>query len=189
MRITRNPTHYIDKLLHKLVLLNEIYFGPFGIELKQFFVLCIVICIVHLDDMECDVNKCTNVNNCCQTEEISTQNTCCQTDLDVETIKRNDNCMQVIIEELTLAKSQLLASQLSKKSFENNDELTKFYTGLPKFEVLNHVFNLVHPHVKTTSQNALNQFHEFILVLIRLKLNPPLQDLAFRFNISVSTAS
>lgn len=97
--------------------------------------------------------------------------------------------MQVITEELTLAKSQLLASQLSKKSFENNDELTKFYTGLPKFEVLNHVFNLVHPHVKTTSQNALNPFQEFILVLIRLKLNPPLQDLAFRFNISVSTAS
>ena len=64
--------------------------------------------------------------------------------------------MQVITEELALAKSQLLASQLSKKSFENNDELTKFHTGLPKFEVLNHIFNLVHPHIKTTSQNPLN---------------------------------
>ena len=36
-------------------------------------------------------------------------------------------------------------------------------------------------------QNALCQFQEFLLVLMRLKFNSPLQDLAFHFNISVPT--
>ena len=50
-----------------------------------------------------------------------------------------------------------------------------------------HVFNLIAPHIKRNCQNALCQFQEFLLVLIRLKFNCPLQDLAFRFNISVPT--
>ncbi len=125
----------------------------------------------------------------CQNEQINVQSSCCQTDLNMDTMKRQENYMQVVTEELMLAKSQLLASKFSKESFDNNNELTKFYTGVPTFQMLNHVFDLVAPHVKTTSQNALDQFQEFILVLIRMKLNSPLQDLAFRFNISVPTAS
>ncbi len=125
----------------------------------------------------------------CQNEEINVQSSCCQTetDLSMDTMKRQENYMQVVTEQLMLAKSQLLASKFSKESFENNNELTKFYTGVPTFQMLNHVFDLVAPHVKTTLQNALDQFQEFILVLIRM--NSPLQDLAFRFNISVPTAS
>ena len=74
---------------------------------------------------------------------------CCQTDLNMDTMKRQENYMQVVTEELMLAKSQLLASKFSKESFENNNELTKFYTGVPTFQMLNHVFDLVAPHVKT----------------------------------------
>ena len=51
-----------------------------------------------------------------------------------------------------------------------------------------HVLNLIAPHIKRNTQNALSQFQEFLLVLIRLKLNSPLQDLAYRFNLSVPTA-
>lgn len=52
-----------------------------------------------------------------------------------------------------------------------------------------HVFNIIAPHIKRTTQNASSQFQEILLDLIRLKLNSPLQDLAFHFNISVSTTS
>ena len=51
-----------------------------------------------------------------------------------------------------------------------------------------HVLNLIAPHIKRNTQNALSQFQEFLLVLIRLKLNSPLQDLAYRFNLAVPTA-
>ena len=70
-----------------------------------------------------------------------------------------------------------------------NDEKTQFYTGLPNFLILMHVFNFAHSYVKSTSRNVLTQFQELVLVLMRIKLSLPLQDLAYRFDISVSTAS
>ena len=85
-------------------LLNELYFGLSVFEFKQFS-SC-------LKNMECDVNTCANVNKCCQTEEISMQNSHCQMNLDMESRKRDKNYMQVMTEELTLAKSQFLAGQL-----------------------------------------------------------------------------
>ena len=51
------------------------------------------------------------------------------------------------------------------------------------------LFTLIAPYVVSTSTNALCQFQEYLLVLLRLRLNVPLQDLAYRFKVSVSTAS
>ena len=55
--------------------------------------------------------------------------------------------------------------------------------------MLIHVFNLLTPKISTTPMNALCQFQEFLLVLMRLKLNLPFQDLAYRFGVSASTAT
>ena len=114
---------------------------------------------------------------------------CCQTELDMVQLDRQQNYMQDIIAELSNTKAQLLAVLLTKDSFRDNDEKAKFYTGIPTFSLLIHVFNLIAPHVKRNTQNSLCQFQEFLLVLIRMKLNSPLQDLAFRFNVSASTVS
>ena len=57
------------------------------------------------------------------------------------------------------------------------------------FVLLTHVFNLVATHIKHTSTNVLPQFLEFIITLMKLKLNCPFQDLAYRFWISISTVS
>ena len=91
--------------------------------------------------------------------------------------------------ELYELKKQLLNIEISRQAFSENDEKTKFYTGIPNFVLLTHVFNLVAPHVKHTSTNVLSQFQEFLITLMKLKLNSPFQDLAFRFGISVSTVS
>ena len=125
----------------------------------------------------------------CQVESVNTASKLSQTGLTVADIGRNTLYSQHLTEELSNMKSQLLASQLTEDSFSGNDAKTKFYTGMPNFLMLKQVFNLIAPYVKNTSQNALQQFQELVLVLIRLKLNVPLQDLAFRFGISVSTAS
>ena len=122
-------------------------------------------------------------NKCCQTENIVLAEEYCQTQLD-----RQQIYMQDISDELSSIKGQLLPVQLTEDSFRDNDDKTKIYTGIPEFSLLMHVLNLIAPHTKRNTQNALSQFQEFLLVLIRLKLNFPLQDLAYRFNLAVPTA-
>lgn len=73
--------------------------------------------------------------------------------------------------------------------FQNDDERVRFYTGLPSFDILMTVFNFISPYVARRSA-CLTKFQEFIMVLMKLRLNMPFKDLAYRFkNISVSTVS
>lgn len=90
--------------------------------------------------------------------------------------------------ELSELKQKLLDAQLNMETFQNNNEKTQFYTGLPNFFMLIQVYHLVLPYIKSTSTNALTPFQELLLVHIRVRLNVPLQDLAYRFQIASSTA-
>ena len=91
--------------------------------------------------------------------------------------------------ELHELKSKALETELFKNSFQESDEKSKFYTGLPNFLVLMQVFNLCETYIKHTNRSALEKFEQMILVLVRLRLNLPLQDLGYRFGVSVPTAS
>ena len=73
-------------------------------------------------------------------------------------------------------------------NLRSNDKKVNFYTGLPSFEMLNIVFHQIDRFVARKSQ-LLTPFQEFVLTLMKLKLNMPLEDLAYRFNVSVSTIS
>ena len=70
----------------------------------------------------------------------------------------------------------------------NDDDKVKFYNGLPGFDILMTTFNFVSPHCTRKSPFS-SLFQEFIMVLMKLRLNVPLQDLAFRFDISLSIMS
>ena len=141
---------------------------------------------INLADNSNDDND--DHNKCCQTENIVLAEEYCQTELDMAQLYRQQIYMQDITDELSSTTGQLLSVQLTEDSFRYNDDKTKSYTGIPKFSLLMHVLNLIAPHMKRNTQNALSQFQEFLLVLIRLKLNSPLQDLAYRFNLAVPTA-
>ena len=78
--------------------------------------------------------------------------------------------------------------QAPDREFFKGDEKVRFYTGLPSYEVLLVTFEHVAPYVTRRTQ-SLDRFQEFVLVLMKLRLNVPLQDLAYRFNISLTTAS
>ena len=54
--------------------------------------------------------------------------------------------------------------------------------------MLNILFRQIEHFVVRKSQ-TLTPFQEFVLTLMKLKLNMPLEDLAYRFNVSVSTIS
>lgn len=109
--------------------------------------------------------------------------------IDLTQMENEKNYLQHLIEELSNLKSQLLSARFLEQTFKNNDEKTKFYTGLPSYKTLMSVFNLTSHCIKRNFQNGLESFSEFILVLLRLKLNLTLQDLSYRFDISVATAS
>ena len=56
------------------------------------------------------------------------------------------------------------------------------------YEILNVMFKQVAPHVNRRTQ-TLNKFQEFVMVLMKLRLNVPFQDLAYRFAVSIATVS
>ena len=72
--------------------------------------------------------------------------------------------------------------------FEGDDGKVRFYTGLPSREVLMKTFSFVSPHVNRRSL-SLSKFQEFVLVLIKLRLAVPHQDLAYRFGVSRTVVS
>lgn len=76
------------------------------------------------------------------------------------------------------------------KDFFHSPDKVRFYTGLSSFEVLMVVFEHVSPYVSRRSNlTSLNSFQEFILVLMKLRLNVPFQDLAYRFEVSLTSVS
>ena len=78
--------------------------------------------------------------------------------------------------------------QAPDRDFFQTDDKVRFYTGLPSFEILMVAFEHVSPHVTRKTQ-SLSRFQEFVMVLMKLRLNLPLQDLAYRFMVSVPTVS
>lgn len=79
---------------------------------------------------------------------------------------------------------------LTEYGFENNEDLVKFYTGLPCFPRLKAVFDLVSGNFLAKHGNSsLSLFQQFILTLMKLRLNLRDQDLGFRFSVSQSTVS
>lgn len=90
--------------------------------------------------------------------------------------------------ELVELKNKILESDLTEASFQMNDEKTKVYTGIPKFLILQHIMTICSDFIYSGSVNSLTKFQELILVLMRLRLNVPFQDLGYRFGVSRSTA-
>ena len=72
--------------------------------------------------------------------------------------------------------------------FKDSDDKTRFYTGLPDFHLLTRTFEFVSPYV-TRRTKTLSFFQEFVMVLIKLRLNVPNLDLVYRFEVSLSTVS
>ncbi len=70
------------------------------------------------------------------------------------------------------------------------DDDVRFYTGLPNARLLKAVFD----HV-TSSQTCfaacqkLSSFQQFVLVVMKIRLNCPNQDIEFRFDVSTATVS
>eukprot|EP00112_Aurelia_sp_Birch-Aquarium-sp1_P017313 Seg3999.1 transcript_id=Seg3999.1/GoldUCD/mRNA.D3Y31 product="hypothetical protein" protein_id=Seg3999.1/GoldUCD/D3Y31 len=76
-----------------------------------------------------------------------------------------------------------------QECFIDDDIKVRFYTGLPSFDILQTTFDFVKSDVdeKSTTLQSFQQFILVLMVLMKLRLNVPHQDLAYRFGVSVPT--
>ncbi|XP_065902324.1 uncharacterized protein [Dysidea avara] len=94
-----------------------------------------------------------------------------------------------IIQELS-SKLELHLPPFCEESLKD-DSIVSFYIGLPNLKVLKAIFN----HVCITlpgersAQCKLRTFQEFMVVMLKLRINPPFVDLSYQFNVSPSTVS
>ena len=113
------------------------------------------------------------------TEDVSTQTS---TDLKI------DSSTQTEDQNVQCCKQNPISNFFSENALQK-DELVQFYTGLPNLKVLKAVFMLIVPVISTDFNGKLGQFQEFIIVLMKLRLNCQVQDLAYRSGVAVSTVS
>lgn len=73
--------------------------------------------------------------------------------------------------------------------FKENDKKVLFYTGLPTWKLLDRFFKLVDPFLPEHGNCKLSPFQMLVLTLMKLRLNLTFTDLAYRFEIDITTAS
>ena len=81
-------------------------------------------------------------------------------------------------------------STLCEESLKD-DSTVNFYTGLSNLKILKTIFDHVCLTVtnQRRSQCKFTQFQEFMLVILKWRLNSPVVDLAYRFDVSPATVS
>lgn len=82
--------------------------------------------------------------------------------------------------------SMKIKEQLSPFCEESlkDDNTVLFHTGLPNFKVLKAIFDHVLQTLPNEGLSKLTPFQEFMCTLLKLRLNTPLQGLAYQFGIS-----
>ena len=70
-----------------------------------------------------------------------------------------------------------------------DDNYVHFYTGLPNAKVLKSVFDHVVKTLPVERSTKLSPFQEFMVVMLKLRLSSPIEDLSYRFGVAVSTVS
>ena len=95
-------------------------------------------------------------------------------------------CRSLRAENLKL-KEIIKSVSFDEMTFQDNDDKVKVMTGLPSYEKLMTVFRFVCPYLK--KQSNLSCFQQFIMTLLRMRLNLSLDFFGYLFNIHASTAS
>ena len=83
---------------------------------------------------------------------------------------------------------QLISQQvLNETTLRGDDKKVKYFTGLPSFLVLKSIYNLTSKGISESADCSL--FDQYLLTLVKLRLNTGDTDLACRFGISQSSVS
>ena len=97
-----------------------------------------------------------------------------------------------VVKEIQKTISTLESRCLTMESLKDNNKLVKFYTGLPNYDTLKVVFELASKCLLSTTEHGhrkLTNGDEFLLTMVKLRLNLRNADLGFRFGVAESTVS
>ena len=103
-----------------------------------------------------------------------------------EVEKLGDMIAKVSLEKLSVCeKLHELQLQGQKKSsfineLENDDTKTLYYTGLNSFKLLTTIFNALLPALHQDPRFKVSLKEQFIITLMKLRLNLGIQDLGYR---------
>ena len=136
-----------------------------------------------MEQHEGDISAQTEILN------ISTTDTATQT-VPSDDLFNNCTDTHLSICQSTSTSTRHQAAMFNQECLSN--DAVKFYTGLPNLQVLNAVFKHVAVAVVKPGlpvRTKLTPFQEFMLVMLKLRLNSQNKDLAFRFGVSETTVS
>ena len=106
-----------------------------------------------------------------------------------ENAQLRDDVDQLREENERLEGENTQRNQSFEKSLEVDDGKVKFYSGLPSFAVLMAVFKFASADISSRHRAGPTSFVQFLIVLIKLRLNLTDRDLAYRFGVSQSSIS
>ncbi|XP_029968250.1 uncharacterized protein LOC115403488 [Salarias fasciatus] len=88
--------------------------------------------------------------------------------------------------EVLLLKDKVNRLSISEDSFSCDDKV-RCYTGLPSSQILKVLFNECSSYLAENS--ALSKFQQFIMTLMKMRMNLSMQFLSYMFDVNVSTVS
>ncbi|CAG2229233.1 unnamed protein product [Mytilus edulis] len=100
------------------------------------------------------------------------------------TVERSE--FQRLTTENINLKERVSEMKLTPNSLYGKEDKVKY---LPEYLTLMKVFQLLELYVPESSRSPIFKFEKLMLVLMKLRLNLPIQDLAYRFEVSKSTVS
>lgn len=95
--------------------------------------------------------------------------------------------IQALKDEVARLTARLNEEALVVDGFKNNDQKTRFCTGLNNWGTFSILLDYLQQHLMQRA--ALSPFQQVLMTLMRLRLNLSGQDLAYRFKIHPSTVS
>ena len=90
-------------------------------------------------------------------------------------------------EKISSLNDSLLISSSPAAAMRNDNEQTLFLTGIPSYDMFEALLNILLPVVKP--KFALCAADQFLLVMMKLRLAVPLQDLSYRFRTGMTVVS
>ncbi|XP_065891616.1 uncharacterized protein [Dysidea avara] len=105
-----------------------------------------------------------------------------------EELAKSQDTIKLLTEQLTTQK-QLQGTFTEECLAAASDDFVRCHTALPNFNILRAIFQHVHKMVPAGGITKLSPFQEFMFVLLKLRIDPPLEYLACHLRISTATAS
>ena len=112
-----------------------------------------------------------------------------QTDINSEHLCRLFDDLKFCNSQIYTLKAKQDILELNEESFKNNDSKTKYFTGFENAGMLFIMYDSISTSLSSHPNKSLTTFQQFLLTLMKLRLNLPFKYLSYRFAISPTTAS